>query len=58
MGMLKGDRVVLTEEARSRFPDLGTRAGIVVMMDGHPVIEWDGKDFRVRLSPEYLEAVQ
>lgn len=56
MSMLKGDRVVLTEAGRTRFPDIGTRAGTVIAPGGQStLVEWDGRDFRSLLFSEYLE---
>jgi len=43
--MTDANRVVLTPSACSRFPDLGTRTGVLMRRSGEwVVVRWDGMD--------------
>jgi hypothetical protein len=55
--MKQGDRVALTDEARAKWPDIGARRGVVVALDGWPIIVWDGLSDRVRLPQANLRVV-
>lgn len=50
-------RVRLTEGGRARFPDIGARDGVVLRMDGWPVIRFRGMECETRLPPEMLEVI-
>lgn len=52
-----GTRLVLTQEARSRFPVLGTRASTLVNVEHWLVVRFDGDDMHVRLPPEDFERI-
>jgi hypothetical protein len=49
---------VLTEEARSRFPDIGTRAGTVLAVDGWLLVAFDKLDWQTRLPASDLERIE
>ncbi len=53
--MQSGDRVTLTFEARSRFPDIGTRAGTVEQVSHMTAVEFDGISERRWLPEADLE---
>jgi hypothetical protein len=48
---------VLTDQARSRFPDIGTRAGTVMAVDGWIIVQWDKQDWQTRLPATDLERI-
>lgn len=48
----------LTPEARSRFPDIGTRSGTVKLIDGWIVIAFDGVPEQIRLPETDLERIE
>ena len=55
--MISGDRVKLAPAAKSLFPDLAQREGIVDAIDGWPLISWQGLDAQTRIDPIFLEVV-
>lgn len=50
-----GSRVVLTDTARSLFPDIGTRVGVVQLVDGWIVVRWAGSPYTTRSPATDLE---
>lgn len=48
---------MLTEEARCRFPDIGTRAGTVLAVDGWVIVQFDKHDWQARLPANDLERI-
>ncbi len=56
--MSVNDRVALTIEARSRFPDIGTRAGTVARVDGWIVVKLDGVMGESRLPEADWERIE
>jgi hypothetical protein len=48
---------VLTEQARARYPDIGTRAGTVVAVDGWLIVKFHRHDWQVRLPATDLERI-
>lgn len=52
-----GDRVALTLEARSRFPDIGTRAGTVEQVSHMIAVSFDGIPARNWVPETDLEEV-
>lgn len=49
------DIVQLTPDARSRFPDIATRAGTVKALDGWIVVEFSGLPMVCRVPAKDLE---
>lgn len=47
-------RVNLTAAAAARFPDIGTREGVVLRVDGWPVVKWRGLEMECRIEPSDL----
>lgn len=58
MTIAKGSRVRLTEDARSRFPDIGTRTGVVRWVENFAVVEWQRIDGDIRVPAADLEPVE
>lgn len=57
MALKKHDRVQVIESMRSRFWDIGAKAGTVIEMDGFAICEFPGIAERMRIKPEYLEVI-
>ena len=54
--MKPGDRVMLTEEGRQLFPDIGARPGVVVIVGGKVAVQFAGIDDQIWVAQAILEA--
>lgn len=55
--MKAGERVTLSAEARSRFPDIGIRVGTIEAIDGWIVVKFTGLPMSIRVPESDLVAV-
>lgn len=55
--MATDDRVVLSLEARPRFPDIGTRSGTVKMVGNAVAVMFDGMKILTWFPEQALELV-
>lgn len=55
MAVTAPDRVRLTFAARQRWPDIGTRIGVVLRVDQTPIVKWRGRDGETSVPAEDLE---
>ena len=57
--MTKGDRVVLTPRGVNIFPDIGTREGELLFINGDiAVVRWTGKPGVTNLRREFIMPIE
>lgn len=56
--MTPGTSIRLTKNARMLWPDIGTRRGTLVRLDGWAVVRWDRTEFETRVPLEAIEAAE
>jgi hypothetical protein len=54
----KGELVRLTDDARRRFPDIGTEIGVIDALDGWIAVYWKRLGFRSRHPSIELEIIE